>query len=85
MFFNETAKVKSRLLWEDTSDSSSSDDDSSDEESRRVPRQFRLRNNHFNFEQWTDEVFRMKFRLSKATVSCLEEPIKHEIASRNQR
>lgn len=62
--------LRNRLLWEDSESDNSS---SSDDENRpiRAPRHFRMRLNHFT--RWSDEEFRVRFRLTKETVRVLEQ------------
>ncbi|KAJ8965807.1 hypothetical protein NQ317_000435 [Molorchus minor] len=73
--------LRNRLLWEDSSES----DNSSDYENRpiRAPRNFRMRFDHFT--RWSDEEFRVRFRLTKETVRVLEQRFQDDIAPKTAR
>lgn len=82
---SEQIFIRNRLVWEDSSDSDSSD--SQDELFARIrcraARNFRIRVDHFT--RWSDNEFRMRFRLSKETVMMLESKLKESIAPKTQR
>lgn len=87
---SENEGVRNRRLWEDTSTSDSDFSTDSSEEyelhrrvQHRLPRNFRIRLDHF--VRWSDEEFRMRFRLSKDTVTMIEQRIGNYIAPKSGR
>lgn len=75
--------LRNRLLWEDSSNDSSDSDYENRGIRLRAPRNFRTRLDHFT--HWSDEEFRVRFRLSKETVRILEQRFQNDIASKTAR
>lgn len=75
--------LRNRLLWEDSSEGENSSDSDYANRLIRAPRRFRVRLDHFT--RWSDEEFRVRFRLTKETVRVLEQEFQDDIAPKTAR
>ncbi|CAH1981915.1 unnamed protein product [Acanthoscelides obtectus] len=74
--------IHGRLLWQTSSEDSSDSENENRVKSPRAPRNFRRRVDHFT--RWNDEEFRVRFRLSKETVTMLEQRL-HVLTPKTER